>query len=138
MWFQDTSQPPQPNLRQTNRSLSARINVAVTWQSPRPHPHPRAPKSPQKQGIALENGSALLKESPNSDLAPRCKHLSHTWLAWQETAGMPMGQAITARVLRHDCAIALTFVKWLQHLFERIVRRTPPPRNRWGLGERGI
>lgn len=48
----------------------------------------------------------------------RPKALIHTWLAWQETPGMPMGQAITARVLRYDCAIALTFVEWLQHLFE--------------------
>jgi hypothetical protein len=48
----------------------------------------------------------------------RPKALIHTWLAWQETPGMPMGQAITARVLRHDCAIALNFVEWLQRLFE--------------------
>jgi hypothetical protein len=32
----------------------------------------------------------------------RPKALIHTWLAWQETPGMPMGQAITARVLRYD------------------------------------
>ncbi|HEY9798259.1 MAG TPA: DUF3226 domain-containing protein [Leptolyngbyaceae cyanobacterium] len=44
--------------------------------------------------------------------------LSHTWLTWQGTAGMPMGQAITARVLRYDSPLALTFVKWLQQLFE--------------------
>jgi hypothetical protein len=48
----------------------------------------------------------------------RPKALIHTWLAWQETPGMPMGQAITARVLRYDCAIALNFVEWLQRLFE--------------------
>jgi hypothetical protein len=48
----------------------------------------------------------------------RPKALIHTWLAWQETQGMPMGQAITARVLRYDCAIALNFVEWLQRLFE--------------------
>jgi hypothetical protein len=51
-------------------------------------------------------------------LVHRPKALIHTWLAWQETPGMPMGQAITARVLSYDCAIALTFVEWLQHLFE--------------------
>lgn len=47
----------------------------------------------------------------------RPKALIHTWLAWQKTPGMPMGQAITAQVLRYDCAIALTFVEWLQHVF---------------------
>jgi hypothetical protein len=51
-------------------------------------------------------------------LVHRPKALIHTWLAWQETPGMPMGQAITARVLSHDCASALTFVEWLQRLFE--------------------
>ncbi len=48
----------------------------------------------------------------------RPKALIHTWLAWQETPGMPMGQAITARVLSHESPIAIAFVAWLQHLFE--------------------
>lgn len=48
----------------------------------------------------------------------RPKALIHTWLAWQKTPGMPMGQAITAKVLSYDCAIAFSFVKWLQRLFE--------------------
>ncbi len=51
-------------------------------------------------------------------LVHRPKALIHTWLAWQETPGMPMGQAITAQVLKYDCAIALAFVEWLQRLFE--------------------
>lgn len=46
------------------------------------------------------------------------KALIHTWLAWQEKPGMPMGQAITARVLSYDKEIALTFVEWLKSLFE--------------------
>ncbi|MBO0347835.1 hypothetical protein J0895_01665 [Phormidium pseudopriestleyi FRX01] len=48
----------------------------------------------------------------------RAKALIHTWLAWQETPGMPMGQAITARVLQRESAIAQRFVAWLQQLFE--------------------
>ena len=51
-------------------------------------------------------------------LVHRPKALIHTWLAWQETPGMPMGQAITARVLRHDSPVALSFVEWLRCLFE--------------------
>jgi hypothetical protein len=47
----------------------------------------------------------------------RPKALIHTWLAWQEKPGMPMGQAITAQVLKGDGAIALTFVAWLRQLF---------------------
>ncbi|MCK6627368.1 MAG: hypothetical protein L6R45_19595 [Anaerolineae bacterium] len=47
----------------------------------------------------------------------RSKALIHTWLAWQETPGMPMGQAITARVLLHDQTLANSFVSWLRRLF---------------------
>ena len=46
------------------------------------------------------------------------KALIHTWLAWQEKPGMPMGQAITAGVLRYDSQLAHTFVEWLKNLFE--------------------
>ncbi len=45
------------------------------------------------------------------------KALIHTWLAWQETPGQPMGQAITARTLLHDAALAMSFVNWLTQLF---------------------
>jgi len=48
------------------------------------------------------------------------KALIHTWLAWQKTPAMPMGQAITAQVLSCDCPIALIFIEWLKHLFELI------------------
>lgn len=47
----------------------------------------------------------------------RSKALIHTWLAWQETPGMPMGQAITVRALQHDQSLANSFVNWLQRLF---------------------
>jgi hypothetical protein len=45
------------------------------------------------------------------------KALIHTWLAWQETPGMPMGQAITARVLSYNSQIAIAFIDWLTQLF---------------------
>ena len=51
-------------------------------------------------------------------LIHRPKALIHTWLAWQQTPGMPMGQAITARVLSCDSEIAIAFVNWLNYLFE--------------------
>ncbi len=47
----------------------------------------------------------------------RPKALIHTWLAWQETPGMPMGQAITAQVLQHNQPLASRFVDWLKNLF---------------------
>ncbi len=45
------------------------------------------------------------------------KAFIHTWLAWQETPGQPMGQAITAQVLSHDQPLAQAFIKWLNLLF---------------------
>jgi ATP-dependent RNA helicase RhlE len=45
----DQPKPQRSNQRRSN------------GQSPRHHPHPPAAKSPQDQGLALENGSALLK-----------------------------------------------------------------------------
>jgi hypothetical protein len=50
------------------------------------------------------------------------KALIHTWLAWQEKPGMPMGQAITAQALSCDSPIALIFIEWLKHLFELTAR----------------
>lgn len=45
------------------------------------------------------------------------KALIHTWLAWQQTPGMPMGQAITAQVLNYNSQLAIIFVEWLKRLF---------------------
>ncbi|HIK12956.1 MAG TPA: hypothetical protein IGS52_22305 [Oscillatoriaceae cyanobacterium M33_DOE_052] len=50
-------------------------------------------------------------------LTHRPKVLIHTWLAWQKKPGMPMGQAITARVLDDGSEIAIAFVEWLKRLF---------------------
>ncbi len=47
----------------------------------------------------------------------RSKALIHTWLAWQQSPGLPMGTAMKAGYLRHDAPLALTFIAWLQRLF---------------------
>jgi len=47
----------------------------------------------------------------------RSKAFIHTWLAWQEEPGCPMGQAITAKVLKPDSSTATLFIAWLQRLF---------------------
>jgi hypothetical protein len=47
----------------------------------------------------------------------RSKAFIHTWLAWQSEPGLPMGRAITAKALSADSSIALTFVDWLNRLF---------------------
>ena len=47
----------------------------------------------------------------------RAKALIHTWLAWQEDPGTPLGQAITKRYLTIDTTIATQLVQWLNSLF---------------------
>lgn len=47
----------------------------------------------------------------------RTKALVHTYLAWQDEPGRPMGQAITAQVLRPETPTAYQFTEWLSRLF---------------------
>ncbi|SDE63208.1 hypothetical protein SAMN04487996_10671 [Dyadobacter soli] len=49
--------------------------------------------------------------------AHRSKALIHTWLAWQEIPGVPMGQAITKSYLDYNQDLCLCFVNWLNTLF---------------------
>ncbi|MDP9373616.1 MAG: hypothetical protein M3Q65_14425 [Chloroflexota bacterium] len=51
-------------------------------------------------------------------LAHHSKALIHTWLAWQETPGQPLGQAITAEALDSNLPLARAFVAWLRRLFD--------------------
>jgi len=47
----------------------------------------------------------------------RSKAEIHTYLAWQDEPGRPLGQSITARVLQPDAKIATVFADWLNRLF---------------------
>jgi len=47
----------------------------------------------------------------------RPKVIIHTWLAWQEESGRPLGQAVAHGYLRHDAPPAVAFITWLQRLF---------------------
>ena len=46
----------------------------------------------------------------------RAKAQIHTWLAWQESPGSPMGQAITKGDLDARAPLAEVFVAWLRRL----------------------
>lgn len=76
-----------------------------------------------QEDLLKSKANSVLQELEQDQLL-RCKTvhrpkaLIHTWLAWQETPGMPMGQAITAQALKYDSPIAITFVEWLKSLFE--------------------
>jgi hypothetical protein len=45
------------------------------------------------------------------------KAIIHTWLAWQEEPGKPLGTAITARYLDPGVAQVDVLVSWLKRLF---------------------
>jgi hypothetical protein len=76
---------------------------------------------PQDDLLKLKVQDALVDIEVNNlsrySAVARPKAFIHTWLAWQENPGQPMGQAITAHVLQHDNEIAVKFVAWLTKLF---------------------
>jgi hypothetical protein len=47
------------------------------------------------------------------------KAVIHTWLAWQEEPGRPLGTAITARYLDPHVPEVDVLVAWLNRLYER-------------------
>ena len=66
-----------------------------------------------KEAIAKikEQGLQLFHDNHTS------KATIHTWLAWQETPGLPMGSAIKANFLNNDHPCCLAFVNWLNNSF---------------------
>lgn len=57
------------------------------------------------------------KELNNYKQCHKAKASIHTWLAWQEDPGTPMGLSITKRYLTTDEATCMIFVEWLKKLF---------------------
>ena len=51
-------------------------------------------------------------------LIHKSKALIHTWLAWQEDPGTPMGLSITKKYLNADNETSLEFANWLRELFK--------------------
>ncbi|HWS84032.1 MAG TPA: DUF3226 domain-containing protein [Ktedonobacteraceae bacterium] len=66
-------------------------------------------------GIALHQVIEQDRRFPEKHMIKA--HL-HTWLAWQEEPGKPVGQAITKRYLDHQAAHAQQFIQWIRQLFE--------------------
>jgi hypothetical protein len=46
------------------------------------------------------------------------KALIHTWLAWQESPGIPLGLAITLRYFDANASHAQQFIAWIRQLFD--------------------
>lgn len=63
--------------------------------------------------VALKKGAAF----PDSK---RQKAELHTWLAWQETPGLPYGAALGAHFFDHNSNGALAFMKWFRRVFPQL------------------
>ncbi len=61
--------------------------------------------------VARTKGVATFKEVHTS------KATIHTFLAWQDEPGKPLGQAITANFLKPETETARAFADWLRRLF---------------------
>ncbi len=72
--------------------------------------------SPFVEKILFEIEGQDISNRYNKDIH-RAKAFVHTWLAWQQEPGRPMGTAITATYLDHNTDLCLRFVNWLNHLF---------------------
>lgn len=48
----------------------------------------------------------------------KSKACIHTWLAWQEEPGKPLGQAITKGFVNSDAPIGHILITWFRRLFE--------------------
>lgn len=68
-------------------------------------------------GRARQCLEAIPEEERRFAEVHRHKALIHTWLAWQEDPGTPLGQAITKRYFDPETPHATAFVAWLSRLF---------------------
>ena len=75
----------------------------------------------EKDVLMRESDAALssLEQRSLNRYTPvhRLKAKIHTYLAWQEEPGKPMGQAITAKILHAESESAKVFVEWIKRLF---------------------
>ena len=76
---------------------------------------------PAGDELAVETDGALKviedKNVQRYAAKDRPKAFIHTWLAWQDEPGKPMGTAITKRYLDPNSTQAARFVAWLRQLF---------------------
>lgn len=77
--------------------------------------HEREPLLPRAQA-AVE---ALPEAERRFQPVHHSKAIIHTWLAWQEIPGTPLGLAVKRRYLDGDHELAQRFVRWLRELFSQ-------------------
>lgn len=73
--------------------------------------------------VLMEKAEATLSEIEAENLQKykpvhRAKAKIHTYLAWQDMPGRPLGQAITAQTLNADSENAVRFINWMRELYQ--------------------
>lgn len=72
--------------------------------------------------ILMQKAESILSELETEGIqhykkVHRSKAKVHTFLAWQDEPGKPMGQAITAHIFNPDAVQAKIFIDWLNKLY---------------------
>ena len=68
--------------------------------------------------LAYARETLVAMPQPRFQSVHRNKALIHTWLAWQDPPGKPIGTAIQAKILKHESPAAQAFLAWLTKLKE--------------------
>lgn len=76
------------------------------------------PKGDPLWNKAGECVNSIHQEHRRFSVAKQPKAHIHTWLAWQEEPGTPLGSAITKRYLDADAPHAQQLMEWVRRLFE--------------------
>ena len=76
------------------------------------------------ENVLMQKAESTLSELEAEEIQQykrvhRSKAKVHTFLAWQDEPGKPIGQAITARILNPDAEEAKAFIGWLNKLYDR-------------------
>lgn len=68
--------------------------------------------------LACDSLDSALEIGATCRAVHRSKAELHTWLAWQDPPGLPLGLALTSRILDPGAEYSQEFVSWFCRLFE--------------------
>lgn len=77
---------------------------------------------PESSNPVLEYARHTVTEAREKGASCRESHVDkahvHTWLAWQDPPGQPLGRALTRKILDPHSAHAVPFVLWFRKLYK--------------------
>jgi hypothetical protein len=76
------------------------------------------PQDDELWPLAVNVVEKVMEKKCNFPSSYKSKAYLHTWLAWQETPGRPMGQAITLKYVNATTEHARLLITWFRKLFE--------------------